>query len=94
MKRSRFTDERIIGVLRERETGGTTVDLSRRHGTLHPEGQILGHGVPDAERLKSLARLRAVGPPNHDAGVATTAGSPALLADRASQRPADVGIKP
>jgi putative transposase len=30
MKRARFTEERIIGVLREHEAGARTVDLARK----------------------------------------------------------------
>ena len=32
MKRKRFTEEQIIGVLREHELGAKTADLCRKHG--------------------------------------------------------------
>ncbi len=32
MKRTKFVDERIIGVLKEAEAGAKTADLARRHG--------------------------------------------------------------
>jgi putative transposase len=32
MKRKRFAEEQIIGVLREHELGGKTADLRRKHG--------------------------------------------------------------
>ena len=32
MKRKRFTEEQIIGVLKEHELGAKTADLCRKHG--------------------------------------------------------------
>ena len=32
MKRSRFSDEQIIGILKEQEAGAATADVCRRHG--------------------------------------------------------------
>ncbi len=34
MKRIRFTEEQIIGVLREHKAGAKTGDLGRKHGIL------------------------------------------------------------
>jgi putative transposase len=34
MKRSRFSDEQIIGILKEQEAGAVTADVCRRHGII------------------------------------------------------------
>jgi len=59
MKRKRFTEEQIIGVLREHEAGGKTADLARRHGvseaTLYNwKAKYGGLDVSEARRLKAL----------------------------------------
>ena len=59
MKRSRFTEEQIIGILREQDAGAKAADLCRRHGmseaTLYNwKAKFGGMDVSDAKRLKAL----------------------------------------
>lgn len=67
MKRSRFSEEQIIGILREQESGEKTADVCRRHGvstaTFYKwKARYGGMDVSEARRLKALedenARLK------------------------------------
>ena len=64
MKRTRFTEEQIIGILKEAEAGAKTAELARRHGV--SEGTIYnwkakygGLEVSEAKRLRALEEENA-----------------------------------
>ena len=64
MKRSRFNEEQIIGILKEQEAGLGTVDLCRKHGissaTFYKwKAKYGGLEVSDARRLKALEEENA-----------------------------------
>ena len=59
MKRTRFTEEQIIGILREQEAGAKTADVYRRHGissaTIYAwKAKYGGLNVSEARRLRAL----------------------------------------
>ncbi|MET3528125.1 putative transposase [Phenylobacterium koreense] len=59
MKKSRFNEAQIIGVLREQEAGSPTADVCRRHGiseeTIYRwKAKYSGMSVSDAQKLKTL----------------------------------------
>ena len=67
MKRSRFSEEQIIGILNEQEAGASTADLCRRHGVSSAtfykwKAKYGGMEASEAKRLKALedenARLK------------------------------------
>jgi putative transposase len=59
MKRSRFTEEQIIAMLKEQEAGMSTSDVCRKHGVSSAtfykfKARYGGLEVSDARRLKAL----------------------------------------
>ena len=59
MKRSRFSDEQIIAIVKEQEAGRATADVCRRHGisgaTFYKwKSKYGGLEVSEAKRLRSL----------------------------------------
>ncbi len=59
MKKGRFTEEQIIGILREHEAGSATADVCRKHGVSSAtfykwKAKYGGLEVSEAKRLRSL----------------------------------------
>ena len=59
MKRKQFSEEQIIGILKEAEAGAVVTELCRRHGlssaTYHAwKAKFGGLEVSDAKRLRAL----------------------------------------
>ena len=59
MKRKRYTEEKIISILKEHEAGASVPDLSRRHGIVENtiyrwKSKYGGMEVSEAKRLRVL----------------------------------------
>ena len=59
MKRSRFTEDQIIGILKEHEAGISVADLCRKHGVgdatvYRRKAKCGGMDVNEAKRLKGV----------------------------------------
>jgi putative transposase len=59
MKRSRFSEEQIIAILKEQEAGMATADVCRRHGVSSAtfykwKAKFGGLEVSEAQRLRQL----------------------------------------
>ncbi len=59
MKRSRFSEEQIIGILKEHQAGATAADLCQKHGVSDAtfykwRSKYGGMEVSDAKKLKAL----------------------------------------
>src|SRR2546422_11657216 len=64
MKAKRFSEEQIIGVLKEAEAGAKTKELCRRHGISEAtfynwKAKYAGMTVSEARRLKELEQEKA-----------------------------------
>lgn len=61
MRKSRFSEEPMISILKEQESGRSTAEVCRRHGISQPtfynwKAKFGGIEVSDAKRLKALEK--------------------------------------
>ncbi len=66
MKRSKYTEETIIGILKERQGGMTVADLTRKYGVSEQsiyrwQAKYGGMEVSEAKRLRQLDQGKAFG---------------------------------
>ena len=59
MRKSRFTDAQVIGMIKEQEAGMATTEVCRKHGLspatfYKPKAKFGGMELSDARRLKAL----------------------------------------
>ena len=59
MRKSRFSEEQIIAILKEQEAGRSTAEVCRRHGISQPtfynwKAKFGGMDVSEAKRLRQL----------------------------------------
>jgi transposase-like protein len=57
MKRSRFSEEQIIGILKEQEAGARTADVSRKHGVSEVTFYKWNEPRRVCRRLQVLSRM-------------------------------------
>ena len=59
MRRSKYSEEQVIGILKEHEAGLSTAEICRKYGVSHAtfykwRGKYGGMEVSDARKLKAL----------------------------------------